>query len=416
VEKPDGDDALLDLGVEIGLLTKDQAAATQERRKQLARGGIKLPVGQTLIERRFISPGQLKTLSDEVEKRRIKAGATPSKQKIEPTPIKQFGQYELLQVLSEKGHSRVFKARDTAMNRMVVLKVLPKTASADRQWSERFKREIQLAGRLSHPNIVTAYGAGEVDGCALMAFEYIQGVSLEDRLEREGNLPERTAWLITREIAKGLAYAAANDILHRDIKPENILCSIDGKVKIIDMGFSKSLADDSTLTAAGTTVGTPFYISPEQAKGTRDLDARVDLYSLGCTTYHMLTGSVPFFGEQVTEVMLKHTQAPRPDPRETLPEISEETAKLVMRMIAINPNDRPGSAAELVTMIDAMLEKLPEPEEHIRPVQKITPSNDGNALPVGKGSKVSVQVSQRGSAVEPAAKPGFFGWLRRLFG
>jgi len=247
-----------------------------------------------------------------------------------------------------------------------------------------------------------------------MAFEFIEGRSLEDRLEREGNFPERTAWLITREVAKGLAFAASNGVLHRDIKPENILCSHDGHVKIIDMGFSKSLADDTSLTQAGTTVGTPFYISPEQARGTRDLDARTDLYSLGCTAYHMLTGSVPFLGEQVTDIMLKHTKAPRPDPREILPEISEGSAKLVMRMMAISPNDRPGSAAEVVTEIDALLESLPEEREFIRPVQKVAPSAADGVLR-SSGSRNAAPKIDDGEKYA-RKNGGFFGWLKRLFG
>lgn len=401
---------LLDVGVEMGLLTADQVRAAHERRKQLARGGINLLIGQTLIERRFLTPSQLKLITDEIEARKKALNKGPSKAAMPAVgPNKTFGNFELILRLSEKGHSRVFKARDTVMNRTVVLKILTKGSASDKIWADRFKREMQLAGKLTHPNIVTTYGGGEHDGNMYMAFEFIEGRSLEDRLEREGNFSERTAWLMVREVAKGLAYAAANGVLHRDIKPENILCSNDGHVKIIDMGFSKSLADDTALTQAGTTVGTPFYISPEQARGTRDLDARTDLYSLGCTAYHMLTGSVPFLGEQVTDIMLKHTQAPRPDPREILPEISEASAKLVMRMMAISPNDRPGSAAELVTEIDALIEALPQERELIRPVQKVAPSNTGGVLKDNSPQKAD-------DGEKYARKPGFVAWLKRLFG
>jgi len=404
---------LLDLGIELKLLTQGQVDAVLLRQKQLKRGGISLPIGQTLLERRFVTPAQLKGLSDELARRKA-AGVVPAAPAA-PAPTaaaKKFGQYELLSVLSEKGHSRVFKARDTAMNRLVVLKVLPKSLAGNAQWGERFKREMQLAGRLSHPNIITAYGAGDVDGNPLIALEFIEGATLEDRLEREGNLPEKVAWLIAREVAKGLAYAAANGVLHRDIKPENIMCGIDGRVKIIDMGFSKSLGDDSALTADGTTVGTPFYISPEQAHGTRDLDPRTDLYSLGCTVYHMLAGAVPFFGETMTEVMLKHTQAPRPDPREVLPEISEGSAKLVMRMIAINMNDRPASAQDLIGEIDKVLATLPDPVALIRPVAKVAPSDTKPTLK--KDDLWAPPPSpQEGDATKP--KGGLINWLSRLF-
>jgi serine/threonine protein kinase len=125
----------------------------------------------------------------------------------------------------------------------------------------------------------------------------------------------------------------------------------------------------------GTTVGTPFYISPEQARGTRDLDQRADLYSLGCTVFHMLTGSVPFFHEEFTEVMLKQTQAPRPDPRSILEEISEGSAKLVMRMMAINPAERPQTFDELLAEIDALLPTLPKPTADVRPVAAVSASD-----------------------------------------
>jgi serine/threonine protein kinase len=422
---PDNAAMLLELAVDLGMLDRGKVDAAIMRQSQLKRGGIALSIGQTLIERRFITPSQLKTLTDEQDRRRIAAGQS-SQKAIPVVAGKMFGPYELLATLSEKGHSRVFKARDTTMDRMVVLKVLPKSLTGDKQWGERFRREVQLAGKLSHPNIITAYGAGEVDGNPWMAFEFIDGRTLEDRLEREGNLPERVTWLIAREVAKGLAYAAESGVLHRDIKPENIMCGNDGKVKIIDMGFSKSLSDSSGLTADGTTVGTPFYISPEQAHGTKDLDPRTDLYSLGCTVYHMLTGSPPFFAEHVTDVMLKHTNAPRPDPRETLPEISEGSAKLVMRLMATSPNDRPSSAAVAYAEIQGLLPKLPEPEAMIRPIDKVAPSEavavqqqkkdmwvPAAPPPKAQTSKV---VSHPAKPAAPAPSGGFLGWLKRIFG
>jgi serine/threonine-protein kinase len=324
-----------------------------------------------------------------------------------------IGPYEIVEVLSEKGHARVLKARDTAMNRMVVLKVLPKNMVDDPQWAERFRREVQLAGQLSHPNIVTAYGASEVDGMPLLAFEYLEGLSLGERLESTGNLAEKTAWLIAREVAKALAYAASKGVLHRNIKPETILCSNSGEVKVMDMGLSKSMSDDTNLTTVGTTVGTPFYISPEQARGTKDLDGRTDIYALGCTTFHMLTGSVPFMGASLLEVMVKHNQAPRPDPRALLPEISAGSTTLVMRMMAVRPDDRPASAAELVTEIDALLPSLPEPEALVRPVVEVRRSETGVLNRAGEAEPAPPKpLAPKGPAVP---KPSLFTRLMDWF-
>ena len=367
---------MLQLGVNLGMLTAEQVQSVCALQSQMRRSGISLPVGQTLLERKYISLPQLKDLRREFNRRMAAARqAAPTAPAKEPV-TKKFGQYEIIKVLSEKDRARVFQARDTMMNRIVVLKVLPRSMTSDPQWAERFRREIILAGKLAHPNIATVYGAGEVDGNPLMTIEYIEGMSLGERLEREGNMPEKVAWRMAREVAKGLAFAASNGVVHRDIKPDNILCSVDGRIKIIDMGLSKSEGDVSGLTLDGTTVGTPFYISPEQARGTRDVDSRSDLYSLGCTVFHMLTGSVPFFHEEFTEVMRRQAQAPRPDPRDVLPEINEASALLVMRMMSINPVDRPDSFESLIEEIDAMLPMLPEPVADVRPVTHVSSSDE----------------------------------------
>ena len=372
LEAAAADHDLLEAGQDMGYLSAAQVEVALKRLDSFRRGGVRVGAGMVLLERHSLTPTQLKHIIAEVNERR-QAEGTGAKSKAQ-TPPRALGKYEILEVLSEKGRARVFKARDTRMNRLVVLKVLPRNLAEDPVWSERFKREVQLSGQLSHANIVTTYGAGEEEGCPLLTFEYLDGMSLGERLEREGNVPEKSAWLITREVAKGLGYAAARGVLHRDIKPDNILCTRDGLVKIIDMGLGKSMVEDVQLTAAGTTVGTPFYISPEQARGTKDLDARADIYSLGCTVFHMLTGSIPFIAEALTDIMVKHTEAPRPDPRSLLPEISEGSAKLVMRMMAIKPEGRPQSAIELVMEIEALLPGLPEPEALVRPTQQVQSS------------------------------------------
>ncbi len=202
---------------------------------------------------------------------------------------------------------------------MVVLKVLPRMLKEDPHWSERFRRETTLLSKLAHPNLVQAFSSAEIEGCPAIVMEYVEGASLGDRIESEGNVPEKETWLIAREVARGLAYTAGVGIIHRDIKPDNIVCSKGGKVKLIDMGFSKSLSETDHLTADGTTVGTPFYISPEQARGERELDVRTDVYSLGCTVFHMLTGSPPFHGDSVIEIMMQHLEAPRPGSAQTAP-------------------------------------------------------------------------------------------------
>ncbi|MEI6234237.1 MAG: serine/threonine-protein kinase [Planctomycetota bacterium] len=343
------------LALEMGMITQHEALLVDARRDALRRGGIKMTLGQTLLERKFIEPFQIKPLMKEFERRT--AQVAPPKQRLEN---KMFGPYKLLEIISEKTHSRIIRAHDTVMDRIVVLKILPSNLKNDPQWSERFRRETTLMGKMAHPNLVQAFAAQEIEGCPVIAMEYVDGSTIGDRIEHEGFLPEKEAWLIGREIAKALAYAARLGVIHRDIKPDNIVCSRGGKVKLIDMGFSKSLSDTTHLTVEGTTVGTPFYISPEQAKGTRDLDARTDIYSLGCTIYHMLTGTPPFWGDEITEIMLKHIECPRPDPRKLVPGLSQASVDLVTRMISVRPEKRPQTADAVVEEITAMLPLLPK--------------------------------------------------------
>ncbi len=286
--------SLTNLAVEMELISQQEAKLAEARQEALRRGGIKMTLAQTLIERRFIEPFQVPALMTEFEKRA--AGNSLRASLLGSVPLRKFGHYELLEIISDKTHSRVVKARDTTVDRLVVLKILPASLKDDPQWAERFRRETLLLGKMAHPNLVQAFAAQEIDGSPVIAMEFVEGSTVGDRIEKEGFFPEKEAWLIGREVAKALAYAARMGVLHRDIKPDNIVCSRGGKVKLIDMGFSKSLTDSTHLTVEGTTVGTPFYISPEQARGTRNLDPRADIYSLGCTIYHMLAGAPPFWG------------------------------------------------------------------------------------------------------------------------
>jgi serine/threonine-protein kinase len=156
-------------------------------------------------------------------------------------------------------------------------------------------------------------------------------------------------------------------------------------------------------------VGTPFYISPEQARGTKNLDGRTDIYSLGCTIFHMLTGSIPFIAEALTDIMVMHTEAPRPDPRSLLPEISAGSARLIMRMMALKPEDRPQSAVELGLEIEALLPLLPEPEELVRPAQRVLSSEPEAAPPKERGSWLATA-----EAPQEASQPRRPSRLRRL--
>ncbi|MFL5516530.1 MAG: serine/threonine-protein kinase, partial [Gemmatimonadales bacterium] len=221
--------------------------------------------------------------------------------------------YAVERTLGQAGMATVWLARDLRYNRQVALKVLD-AAPADRMGAERFLREIELAARLQHPHIVSVYDSGETAGRLWFTMPYIEGESVRDRLKREGALPAADAVRIAREAARALQYAHEQGVIHRDVKPENILLTHDGSSLVADFGIARpqtAEAQAQHLTTTGLVVGTPLYMSPEQAGGSDAVDPRTDVYSLGCTLYEMLTGEPPFRADSVHGVIVKHlTVAP----------------------------------------------------------------------------------------------------------
>ena len=367
--------SLLAIGEELGHLDAEHVRTINGVLQEMRASGVKVPVGQLLLERKYITPFQLKEMRQAMV-RRVAAHVQNAEA---AAPIMRFGNYDILEMISDKERSRVYRARDTRMNRIVALKMLPGDSLNDGQWSLRFQREIEVTGKLIHPNIAAGYGCGSVDGRPFLVTEFVSGLSLSDKLEREGNLPERTAWRIAREIVKALAFANGMGVLHRDIKPDNIILADSGEIKLIDLGLAKlkTSSNSGDLTMQGSTVGSPLYISPEQARGESDLDIRTDLYSLGCTVFQMLTGATPFYSENFLEVMRMQATAERPDPRHILPEISHHSARLVMKMMALERDQRLMPDA-LLAEINEVLEKCPEPLG-MRPSIEVKETDDATA-------------------------------------
>ena len=226
------------------------------------------------------------------------------------------GRYTLERELGRGGMATVYLAMDEKHGRPVALKILhPERAVA--LGPERFRREIAMAARLQHPHILSVFDSGELpSGQLWFTMPYVEGETLRDRLRREGQLPVADAVRITREAAQALHYAHTHGVIHRDIKPENLLLTTDGSTLVADFGVARALdagaAGSGTLTAAGTVVGTPAYMSPEQASGEREVDARADVYALGSVLYEMLAGEPPFTGATVQAVISKRfaTAAP----------------------------------------------------------------------------------------------------------
>ncbi len=273
-----------------------------------------------------------------------------------PGPGVTVGGFRIEKLLGRGGMGEVYLARQLSLDRQVALKILPSAMGMQKPMVERFLHEVKLLARLEHANIVTAHEAGEDSGILYLAMAYVKGESLSERLLREGKLAEKDALLIVRKLSLALNYAwSGHHILHRDIKPDNILLDVDGEPKLVDLGLSKSLDDGSALSLAGTIMGTPNYMSPEQANGNADTDFRTDMYSLGATLYHMLTGNPPFAGSTVMDTIRKQISEPLPDPRLSNPAVSEASVALLEIMLAKQPEDRYESWEGLVEDLDWVL-------------------------------------------------------------
>ena len=270
------------------------------------------------------------------------------------------GRYAIERELGRGGTATVFLARDLRHRRLIALKVLrPEVAAVI--GSERFLREIEIAAGLTHPHILPIHDSGDADGLLYFVMPYVPGESLRARLAREGQLPVEDALRICRDIGAALSYAHAQGFVHRDIKPENILIE-HGEAVVADFGLARALeaAADSRITGAGFAMGTPAYMSPEQAAGP-DVDARADLYSLGCVLYEMLTGEPPFTGPTAQTILGRHrTDRPRPV-RVTRPAVPPELERVVLRLLAKIPADRYATA-------DAALAALPASSSQAIPI------------------------------------------------
>ena len=268
-----------------------------------------------------------------------------------------FGSYVLLDFLGKGTMGKVYKASHRMMGRVVALKVLDPHYVSSARTLARFQREMQLVGRLDHPNVVRAYDAERIGTYHYIAMEYSAGQTLESLLEQKGALPPADVIYYASQAADGLAHAHARGVLHRDIKPSNLLLTEGRKVKILDFGLGTLLEKDelpAALTAMGITVGTPDYISPEQARMVK-LDGRSDLYSLGCTVYHLLSGQLPFKGESSMDCIVGRITGQAVPLNEVRPGLPPRLIQAVEKLIATNPDDRYQTADEAAAALRSLL-------------------------------------------------------------
>ncbi|MCU0588669.1 MAG: serine/threonine protein kinase [Syntrophobacteraceae bacterium] len=276
------------------------------------------------------------------------------------------GNLRIVSELGKGGMGVVYLAEHVTLQKKFAVKCLSRALTEDPQFRERFYQEALNQALLDHPNIVQATDFFEVDGQFFFVMEYVDGQDLGKLIKSQGKLGEAEALPIMEDILEALNFAHTKGVIHRDIKPSNILIDETGRARLMDFGIAVMVGGER-LTATGATLGTPWYMSPEQITHPRDIDHRSDVYSMGVVLYEMLVGDVPFDGESDWSVKSQQVSAPRPDPREKSPEVSPGLAAMVLRAMAQDPDQRfQGCAEFLRTIKDYLRPVTPPPPAHSR--------------------------------------------------
>jgi len=249
-----------------------------------------------------------------------------------------IGDYQIIGVLGAGGMGKVYKVRNTISDRVEAMKVLLPNLAAEPELADRFIREIKLVASLDHPNIASLHTALRLENQLLMLMEFVEGATLEDRL-KQGPLPVGQAVGCIDQVLAALHYAHGRGIIHRDIKPANMMLTSEGKVKLMDFGIAKASAD-RRLTMTGTTLGSLYYMSPEQIKGSATLDGRADLYSVGVSLYELVTGQRPFKGDSDYSIMVAHLEQEPAPPVQVDPRLPQVLSDLILTAIQKDPGKR----------------------------------------------------------------------------
>jgi len=334
------------LETEIGKFVVDQRLATQAE------------VDECLaLLAMHASQDSTRTLSEVLVEQGVVTGRQIQRLKssIEETRGQQIPGYQILSRLGAGAMATVFKARQLSLDRIVAIKVLPKKFSESPDYVARFYKEGKAAARLNHPNIVQAYDVGEAGGYHYFVMEYVEGHTLFDELAEGKVFSEQEALKVIIQIARALAHAHKQGLIHRDVKPKNIMIAKDGTAKLADMGLARGVSDVVAAQAeAGKAFGTPYYISPEQIRGEVDIDFRADIYSLGATLYHMVTGRVPFEAPTPAAVMHKHLKEPLVPPDHVNTKLSAGLGEAVEVMMAKDRNRRYASTEDMLVDLQAI--------------------------------------------------------------
>jgi len=273
--------------------------------------------------------------------------------------------YVLEEWLGEGTMGAVYRANQVSLQRTVAVKVLTPHLAKNERYLKRFQREARAVAKLNHPNVVSGIDVGESQGCRYFVMEYVEGPTLLQLLEEHGRLDAMTATRIIHQIAKALDHAHRTGLVHRDVKPANIIVTAKGHVaKLCDLGLAKEVSEGGADTGEGRAMGTPFYISPEQARGEADIDIRSDIYSLGATYYHAVCGRPPFTGPTPAVIMAKHLTEDIVPVRTVVPQVPLGVAGVIERALRRSRADRYQSPEEMIKDLDQVLDGSWKPPHH----------------------------------------------------
>jgi eukaryotic-like serine/threonine-protein kinase len=324
--------------VEQGLCTREEVDDCLAMQSELAKEQNARSLTDLLIQNGCLTQSQIDRIRPQVE---------------EAGNYQQIPGYQILSKLGSGAMATVYKARQISLDRTVAVKVLPKRMSSNKEFVERFYKEGKAAAKLNHPNIVGAYDVGEANGYHYFVMELVEGLTVYDKLERGERYSEKEALEIISQVCRALAHAHKAGFIHRDVKPKNIMLTLEGVAKLADMGLARETSDLQAAQAeAGKAYGTPYYISPEQIRGELDVDPRADLYSLGATFYHMVTGRVPFDAATPSAVMHKHLKEELVPPDHIVPELSAGVGEIIEVAMAKKRKLRYQSAEDMLADLE----------------------------------------------------------------
>jgi len=331
-------DVFGDVAVELGLLTPAQLNEGLDAKRAAGPAAAATPIGDFLIDMGLLSREQVHQVLLEQGRRRV-------------AKERRVGNYEIIEKIGVGGMGAVYRARDLRNGRACAFKILPPSLAKDEKYVKRFIHEAALASKiLDHGNIVKGLGAGHADGFYYFVMEFVDGENIHQMLERVARFPEETALKIIIPIVQALDHAHSQGLVHQDVKPENIIIDRKGTAKLLDLGLARRAGD-----LKGARMGTPMYVSPEQIRGRRAIDARSDIYSLGATLYHMLTGEPPFLGKTDDETLRQHVEDELPWPQDLVPELSGDVCMVLSRMLTKGPDQRYANCGEVLSDMESVL-------------------------------------------------------------